>query len=52
MQDVIEDEEVQTFTCPICTFSCESFEESDEHFTEHCSEYQQEQESVFGKFSK
>jgi len=40
------------FNCPLCTFSCETFEESDEHFTEHITEYQQEQDQEFGEYSE
>lgn len=52
-ESVIEDDVEPTyFSCPMCTFSTDNYEESDEHLTEHMTEYQSLQEDVFGKFSK
>ena len=41
-----------SFSCPFCNWSSEDFDETDEHYTEHITEYQQSQNEFFGKFSQ
>jgi len=49
----LEDEEDKPqFDCPFCTFFTDDFEESDMHYEEHITDYQYQQDNIFGKFSK
>lgn len=41
-----------TFSCPFCTFECDDFDESDNHFTEHVAEYQGSQTQEFERYSE
>lgn len=41
-----------TMSCPFCTHQSDDFEDSDEHFTEHVTEYQMSQQEEFGEYSQ